>query len=67
MAERLADVVTKIHNVRQLGAVVTALRGIAASRAQSGRSLLAGIQAYTEVISLSIGQALNLLPTDVRP
>lgn len=64
MAERLADVVTKIHNVRQLGAVVTALRGIAASRAQSGRSLLAGIQAYTEVISLSIGQALNLLPAD---
>lgn len=64
MAERLADVVTKIHNVRQLGAVVTALRGIAASRAQSGRSLLAGIQAYSEVISLAIGQALNLLPID---
>lgn len=64
MAERLSDVVTKIQNVRQLGAVVTALRGIAASRAQSGRSSLAGIQAYSEVISLAIGQALNLLPTD---
>jgi len=64
MAERLSDVVTKIQNVRQLGAVVTALRGIAASRAQSGRSLLAGIQAYTEVVSLAIGQALNLLPPD---
>ena len=34
MAERLADVVTQIHNVRQLEAVVTAMRGIAASRAQ---------------------------------
>lgn len=64
MAERLADVATKIHNVRQLRAVVTVLRGIAASRAQSGRSLLAGIQAYTEVISFSIGQAMDLLPTD---
>jgi F-type H+-transporting ATPase subunit gamma len=64
MAERLSDVVTKIQNVRQLGAVVTALRGIAASRAQSGRSLLAGIEAYTEVISLAIGEALNLLATD---
>lgn len=64
MAEQLSDVVTKIQNVRQLSAVVTALRGIAASRAQSGRALLAGIEAYTEVISHAIGEALNLLPTD---
>ena len=34
MAERLADVITQLHNVRQLEAVVTAMRGIAASRAQ---------------------------------
>lgn len=64
MAERLSEVITKIQNVRQLGAVVTALRGIAASRAQSGRSLLAGIEAFTEVISLAIGEALNLLSAD---
>jgi F-type H+-transporting ATPase subunit gamma len=64
MAERLSDVVTQIQNVRQLGAVVTALRGIAASRAQNGRSLLAGIEAYTEVISVAIGEALQLLPAD---
>jgi F-type H+-transporting ATPase subunit gamma len=64
MAERLADIVTQIQNVRQLGAVVTAMRGIAASRAQKGRSLLAGIGAYTEVISRAIGQALSLFPTD---
>ena len=64
MAERLSDVVAKIQNVRQLGAVVTALRGIAASRAQSGRSLLAGIESYAEVVSHAIGQALNLLPAD---
>ena len=62
MAERLADVVTQIQNVRQLEAVVTAMRGIAASRAQKGRSLLAGIDAYTDVISRAIGQALSLLP-----
>ena len=65
MAERLADIVTQIQNVRQLEAVVTAMRGIAASRAQKGRSLLAGIEAYTDVISRAIGQALNLLPPDV--
>ncbi len=64
MAERLFDIVAQIQNVRQLGAVVTAMRGIAASRAQRGRSLLAGIEAYTDVISNAVGQALDLLPTD---
>jgi len=64
MAERLADIVQQIQNVRQLGAVVTAMRGIAASRAQKGRSLLAGIEAYTDVISHAIGEALSLLPAD---
>jgi hypothetical protein len=62
MAERLTDIVTQIQNVRQLGSVVTAMRGIAASRAQKGRSLLAGIDAYSQVISHAIGQALSLLP-----
>jgi len=66
MTERLSDVVAKIQNVRQLTAVVTALRGIAASRAQSGRSLLAGIEAYTDVISVAIGESLNLLPPDSK-
>jgi F-type H+-transporting ATPase subunit gamma len=64
MTERLADVVAQIHNVRQLGAVVTAMRGIAASRAQQGRALLAGIRAYAEVVSTAIGQALHLQATD---
>jgi F-type H+-transporting ATPase subunit gamma len=64
MAERLADIVAQIQNVRQLGSVVTAMRGIAASRAQQGRSLLAGVEAYGRVISGAIGQALSLMPTD---
>ncbi len=65
MAERLADIVAQIQNVHQLGAVVTAMRGIAASRAQKSRSLLAGVDAYSDVVSSAIGQALNLLPADV--
>jgi len=64
MAERLADIVTQIQNVTQLEAVVRAMRGIAASRAQKGRSLLAGIEAYADVIAHAIGQALTLLPTE---
>ena len=62
MAERLADIITQIQNVQQLEAVVTAMRGIAASRAQKARSLLAGIEAYSDVISHAIAQALDLLP-----
>ena len=58
---RLADIVRQIQSVRQLEAVVTAMRGIAASRAQKGRSLLPGIDAYSKAISRAIGQALTLL------
>ena len=63
MAERLSDVAAQIQNVRQLAAVVTAMRGIAASRAQKGRARLAGIEAYTDIVSRAIGEALNFLPT----
>ena len=67
MAERLADIVGQIENVRQLESVVTAMRGIAASRAQQGRSLLAGTEAYTRVISGAIGEALSLVPPQDGP
>jgi len=67
MAERLADVVGQIQNVRQLGAVVTAMRGIAASRAQQSRSLVTGIEAYTRVVAGAIGHALSLLPAAGSP
>jgi F-type H+-transporting ATPase subunit gamma len=65
MADQLADSVAQIENVSQLGAVVKAMRGIAASRAQKGHGLLAGIDAYSQVISRAIGVALNLLPPDI--
>lgn len=61
MAERLADIVAKITNVRQLGAVVVAMRGIAASRAQQARGLLPGIEAYSGVVTEAIAQALQLV------
>jgi F-type H+-transporting ATPase subunit gamma len=65
MTERLSEIVTQIHNVRQLNAVVTAMRGIAVSRAQRGRSLLAAIESYTAIISRAIGEALTVLPADM--
>jgi F-type H+-transporting ATPase subunit gamma len=60
MTERLVDVAAQIQNVRQLDPVVTAMRGIAASRAQRGRTLLGGVDAYAGVVSRAIGVALSL-------
>ena len=62
MAERLADIVSQIGNVRQLEAVVGAMRGIAASRALQSRSMAASIRAHASVVSEAIGHALSLLP-----
>lgn len=64
MADRHADILAQIQNVHQLEAVVTAMRGIAAARAQHGRALLPGIDAYSAVISAAIGQALALVPQE---
>ena len=64
MTERLADITRRIANVRQLDAVVTAMRGIAASRAQQSRVRLPGVQAYTAVVAGAIARALALLPRD---
>jgi F-type H+-transporting ATPase subunit gamma len=61
MTERLADISARIDNVGQLDAVVTAMRGIAAARAQQSRGLLAGIEAYADTVSQAIGQALGFL------
>ncbi|HTW33905.1 MAG TPA: FoF1 ATP synthase subunit gamma [Rhizomicrobium sp.] len=61
MTERLADISARIDNVAQLDAVVTAMRGIAAARAQQSRALLAGIEAYAQTVSRAIGQTLAFL------
>ena len=66
MTERLADISARIENVRQLASVVTAMRGIAASRAQQSRNLLAGIEAYSETVSTAIGDALGFVASPAR-
>jgi F-type H+-transporting ATPase subunit gamma len=66
MTERLADVGARIAGMRQLGAVVNAMRGIAAARAQQARSQLAAVEGYAATIAAAIGSALALAPT-VRP
>ncbi|MDA8048947.1 MAG: F0F1 ATP synthase subunit gamma [Rhodospirillales bacterium] len=62
MTERLAEITRRIENVRQLEAVVTAMRGIAARRAQQSRAQLPAVRAYAAVIAGAIAAALPLLP-----
>ncbi len=63
MAQRLAEILAQINSVHQLDAVVSAMRGIAASHAVQSRGLLPGIHAHAAVISAAIGEALTLLPS----
>ena len=49
MTERLADITARIEGIRQLGAVVNAMRGIAAARAQQARTQLAAVDGYAAI------------------
>jgi len=62
MTERLADISARIHGIRQLGAVVNAMRGIAAARAQQARGQLVAVDGYAATISAAIGRVLALVP-----
>jgi F-type H+-transporting ATPase subunit gamma len=63
MTERLADVRARIDGVHQLGSVVNAMRGIAASRAQTARNQLVAVDAYAQTVAGAVAQALRLRPT----
>lgn len=62
MTERLAETGRRIESVHQLETVVTAMRGISASRVQQAHALLTGVHAYARVIAGAIGQALAMVP-----
>ncbi|WP_454887509.1 F0F1 ATP synthase subunit gamma [Sphingomonas oryzagri] len=66
MSERLAEVGRRIATVRQLGAVVNAMRGIAGARAQQSRALLPAIRAYAETAGRAIGQASRIAASSSR-
>ncbi|MBU1175741.1 MAG: F0F1 ATP synthase subunit gamma [Alphaproteobacteria bacterium] len=59
MTERLADISARIDGIRQLGAVVNALKGIAAARARTARSELAAVDSYAKTIATAISSSLG--------
>jgi F-type H+-transporting ATPase subunit gamma len=66
VTERLADIGARIAGVRQLGAVVNAMRGIAAARVQQARGQLVAVDHYAATIAAAIGRAVALVPA-TRP
>jgi len=66
MTERLADISARIGGIQQLGAVVSAMRGIAAARVQQAGGQLAAVDRYAAVIASAIARALVLAPA-ARP
>ena len=62
MTERLADISARVGGIRQLGAVVNAMRGIAAARAQQARGQIAAVDNYAATVALAIRQTLDLVP-----
>jgi F-type H+-transporting ATPase subunit gamma len=66
MTERLSEIEARIDTVRQLAAVIGAMRGVAAARSREARERLGGIRSFAEVIGTAIGQALAFLPQAER-
>jgi F-type H+-transporting ATPase subunit gamma len=67
MTERLADVSARIDGIRQLGAVVNAMKGIAAARASTARAEIKAVDSYAATIAAAISDALGPAGSDHRP
>lgn len=69
MTERLADVSARIEGIQQLGAVVNAMKGIAAARARDARNQIAAVDSYAATIAAAMAGALgpNRPPTPAPP
>lgn len=60
MSSRLSEVEARIGGMRELGTVVNALRGIAASAAQQARTQLAAVRLHAETVAEAIAAVLPL-------
>lgn len=67
MTERLADVSARIDGIRQLGAVVNAMKGIAAARANTARAQVQAVDSYAATIAAAISDALGPTPPPEPP
>jgi F-type H+-transporting ATPase subunit gamma len=59
MTERLADISARIEGIRDLGAVVNAMKGIAAARAHVARTQVAAVDSYAATIATAMSLVLG--------
>ena len=62
MTERFTEVSARIADMRQLGVIVNAMRGMAAARAQQARNQLAAVDSYAATLAAAIGRIAALAP-----
>lgn len=67
MSEKLSQIEAQLATARQLEAVITAMRGIAAARAREAQQRLAGIRASAATVGAAIGDALSIMAPDLAP
>jgi F-type H+-transporting ATPase subunit gamma len=59
MTERLADISARIDGIRELGAVVNAMKGIAAARAHVARGQFAAVDSFAATIAVAMSLVLG--------
>ena len=59
MTERLADISARIDGIQQLGAVVNAMKGIAAARAHVARTQVLAVDNYAAIIAQAMSRLLS--------
>jgi F-type H+-transporting ATPase subunit gamma len=67
VTDRLSDVTARLAGIRQLGAVVNAMTGIAAARARQAREQIAAADRYAAALRLSLAQAMTLVEPGPEP
>lgn len=67
MAERLSDLEARIGSVRTLGAVIRAMRGIAAARSRQASAQRAAVDRYATTLAEALGRVLAVLPDRPDP
>lgn len=60
MSAKLSEIEARVATARQLEAVITAMRSIAAARAHEAQGRLAGIRASAATVGAAIGDALSI-------
>jgi F-type H+-transporting ATPase subunit gamma len=62
MTERLSDIAARLETVKQLSAVITAMRGIAVARTREAQTHLDSIRSYARTVADAIGTSLQFIP-----